>query len=130
MSHRNLAERFMAALKVGDFDTMATMLAPDFVVHEPDGLPYAGDYKGIEGWRDLTAQVIAAWAGFNIERIEYYGETSDSLVIRLFLKGRSRKTGKPFETTVLELWRFRGGLLSEISPHYWDTHALTALNTP
>ena len=130
MSHRDLAERFMTALKAGDFDTMATLITPDFVLHEPDGLPYAGDYRGIEGWRDLTARVTTAWAGFRIERIEYFGETNDSLVIRMFLKGRSRTTGKAFETTVLELWRFKSGLLSEISPHYWDTHALAALDSP
>lgn len=128
LSHRDLAERFIAALKVGDFDTMATLITPDFVVHEPDGLPYAGDYRGIEGWRTLTGLITAAWAGFRVERIEYFGETSDSLVVRLFLKGRSRKTEKPFETTVLELWRFRNGLLCEITPHYFDTHALAVLN--
>jgi ketosteroid isomerase-like protein len=128
MSYRDLAERFFAALKVGDFDAMGALVTPDFVCREPAGLPYGGDHVGIEGWRKLTGMITATWAGFRLERLEFHGETADSLVLRLFIKGRSRRTGTPFETSVLELWRFRDGLLCEITPHYFDTHALAVAN--
>ena len=128
MSHRDLSERFLAALAIGDFDTLGTLLAPGFVVHEPAGLPYGGDYAGVEGWRTLSKAIVATWAGFRITAKEFCGETEDSLVVRLFVQGRARKSGAPFETSVLELWKFRDGLLAEITPYYWDTQALAALN--
>ena len=128
MNFREFSEVFLTTLAAGDFDRLAPMLDPDFVVHEAAALPYGGDYHGVDGWRQLSNAIAASWAGFRIERKEVYGETADSLVIRLFLKGRSRRTGIPFETSVLELWRFREGRLREITPYYWDTHLLASIN--
>lgn len=128
MSHRDFCETFLAALSRGDFDALGAMLAADFVVHEAAGLPYAGDYYGVEGWRTLSAAIVATWGGFRVTSKEFHGETENSLVVRLFVQGRSRKTGTAFETTVLELWQFDGGLLREITPYYWDTQALAAIN--
>lgn len=124
MTHREFCERFIAAMSVGDFDTQGAMLDEHFVVHEAEGLPYAGDYRGIDGWRALSKAVVATWAGFRLKPLEFLGETADTFVVRFAISGRSRKTGKTFESTVLELWKFNGGQLREITPYYWDTHAL------
>jgi ketosteroid isomerase-like protein len=124
MSHRAFCERFIAALSAGDFDTIGGMLDPDFVVQEADGLPYAGSYRGLEGWRALSKAVITTWSGFKLHPLEFLGETEETFVVRFAISGRSRKTGTPFESTVMELWRFRGPLLREIIPYYWDTHLL------
>jgi uncharacterized protein len=129
MSRRDFCETFLAALSRGDFDALGGMLAADFVVHEAEGLPYGGDYHGVEGWRALSEAIVATWGGFRVTRTDFYGETENSLVVRLFIKGRSRKNGTPFESSVLELWQFDdGGLLREITPYYWDTQALAAIN--
>jgi uncharacterized protein len=128
MKHRKFCERFVAALAAGDFDTMGTMLHPDFVVVEADGLPYAGIYRGLDGWRALSRAVVETWAGFSIRPIAFLGETSNTFVVRFAISGRSRKTGNAFETTVLELWQFRDGLLAAIDPYYWDTHLLALVN--
>lgn len=124
MSHREFCERFIAAMSVGDFDALALMLDENFVVHEAQGLPYAGDYHGIEGWRALSQAVVSTWASFRLKPLEFLGETPESFVVRFAISGRSRKTGKLFDSTVLELWKFNGARLREITPYYWDTHAL------
>ncbi len=124
MSHREFCERFLAAMSVGDFDTQGAMLDESFVVHEAEGLPYAGDYHGIAGWRALSKAVVATWGGFALKPMEFLGETADTFVVRFRISGRSRKTGKTFDSTVLELWKFNDGRLWEITPYYWDTHAL------
>jgi ketosteroid isomerase-like protein len=122
--HRAFCERFYAAMQAGDFTAMDDMLDADFVLREPDGLPYAGTYRGAAGWRALCKSVIAVWADFKIRPLEYPGETDSTLVVRFAISGRSRRTGIPFDSTVLELWRFREGRLCEIHPYYWDTHQL------
>jgi ketosteroid isomerase-like protein len=124
VSHREFCERFVASMSVGDFDALAVMLDEDFVVHEADGLPYAGDYHGIAGWRALSQAVVSTWGSFRLKPLEFLGETADTFVVRFAISGRSRKTGKSFESTVLELWKFNGARLREITPYYWDTHAL------
>ena len=63
-----------------------------------------------------------------MKRIEYLGETEDTLVVRFAISGKSRKTGKVFDSTVMELWRFRDDHLCEILPYYWDTHLLVSAN--
>lgn len=128
MSHQDFCDRFMALLQKGDFDALGPMLDPDFVLREARGLPYAGEYHGLDGWRALSRAVSAAWAGMRLERLEYVAEGADTLVVRFALSGKSRKNGTPFETTVMELWRFRDGKLREILPYYWDTHHLATIH--
>lgn len=128
MSHRAFCERFLAALAAGDFDAVGAMLDPDFLLEEAAGLPYAGTYRGVDGWRALSKAIVATWGGFRARILEFPGETADTLVVRLAISGRSRKTGTPFESTVLELWRFRDGRLREIVPYYWDTHHLATID--
>jgi ketosteroid isomerase-like protein len=124
MQYRNLCERFLAAMEVQDFGAMAVLMHPDFIAIEAAGLPYGGTYRGIEGWRALNAAVVGSWGGFRLKLLEILGETEDSLVVHFAISGRSRKTGKTFETTVLELWRFSNDLLLRIDPYYFDTHLL------
>lgn len=118
------------ALRAGDFATLATLLHPDFRVREASGLPYAGIFHGAEGWRQLSRIVVKTWDGFRFDVIEHHGSPAGTMIVRFAISGRSRRTGRPFETTVLELWRFRDGLLAEIVPYYWDTAELAAIDTP
>ena len=92
MSHREFCERFIASMSVGDFDALAVMLDEDFVVHEAHGLPYAGDYHGIAGWRALSQAVVSTWGSFRLKPLEFLGETADTFVVRFAISGRSRKT--------------------------------------
>ncbi len=128
MKHRQFCEKFLAALNAADFNAMSEMVEPDFVVHEAAGLPYAGDFHGISGWKALSKAVVTTWKDFKLQPLEFLGETEDTFVVRFALSGRSRKTGKPFETTVMELWRFRNDKLREIIPYYWDTHLLASVD--
>lgn len=128
MSFRDFGQRFLLAMNKGDFEATAEMLDPEFVVEEAAGLPYAGTYHGIAGWRTLCEAVIRTWAQFDLKLLEFLGETSDSLVVKFAISGRSRQTQRPFETTVLELWRFRDGRLLRIDPYYFDTHLLAIAN--
>ena len=130
MDYRDFCDRFMAALQAGDRDALAAMMHPDFRVEEAESLPYGGVYRGVDGWLTLARAVIRAWKEFEIRPIEFPGESQDRFLVRFRISGRSRKTEKPFETTVLELWSFHEGRLIEIAPYYFDTHALVMADTP
>ena len=56
-------EAFFAAFKAQDTATMEALLAPDFVIHEADGLPYAGTYQGFAGWMELLGRIGSTWEG-------------------------------------------------------------------
>ncbi len=129
MSHRPFFERFMAATRTGDKAALAEMVHPEFELIEPTGVPYEGVFRGLDGWRRLARAVIDAWEDFKVEPINFPGESADTFVVNLRLSGRSRKTGRPFSMSVLELWTFRDGKLLSISPHYFDTNLLAKIDT-
>jgi uncharacterized protein len=130
VSHRPFFERFMAATRAGDKAALAEMVHPEFELIEPTGVPYEGTFRGLAGWRKLARAVVEAWEDFSVEPIAFPGESEDSFVVKLRLSGRSRKTGRAFEMSVLELWTFRDGKLIGISPHYFDTHLLAKIDAP
>jgi ketosteroid isomerase-like protein len=128
MSHRKFCEDFLAATRSGDAAALGAMLHPEFSVEEASGLPYAGVYKGVDGWIALSRAVVGTWSKFKIAPIAYPGETENTFTVRFAISGVSRKTGQAFETTVLELWQFKDGKLLEIAPYYFDTHLLAKAN--
>lgn len=130
MSYRPFFERFMAATRTGDKAALGEMVHPEFELIEPTGVPYEGTFRGLDGWRKLARAVIEAWDEFQVEPLSFPGESADALVVHLRLSGRSRKTGRPFSMSVLELWTFRDGKVIGISPHYFDTHLLAEIDTP
>jgi uncharacterized protein len=111
-------------MRSGDRAAMEGMLHADFEVLEAAGLPYAGSYRGIDGWLQLCSAVVGTWSQFKLKFIEYAGEYENNLVIRFGISGRSRKTGNSFESTVMELWKFKDDKLISILPYYFDTHLL------
>jgi uncharacterized protein len=127
MTKQDFCRTFIDAVRKGDFETLAPMMTADFVCHEADGLPYGGEYRGLDGWQRLLKRVVETWAGFRLETLAILGETADTIVLRFRLVGRSRRTGTPFDTTVMELWRFEDGKLAEIWPYYWDTAELARI---
>jgi ketosteroid isomerase-like protein len=124
MKYRAFCEGFLAALAVGDWDAMERMMHPDFVCIEAEGLPYAGTFTGFDGWRRLSDAVLATWSGFRMKVLEMHGGDDESAVLRIALSGKSRKTGTAWETSVLELWKFKDGKLASIDPYYFDTALL------
>jgi ketosteroid isomerase-like protein len=120
----------MAATRNDDEAALASMLHPEFEVEEASGLSYAGVYRGVEGWRALSRAVVGTWSKFRIRTLEYPGESEDSFTVRFAISGTSRRTGKAFDTTVLELWKFRDEKLYRIYPYYFDTHLLFMTDEP
>jgi uncharacterized protein len=121
---KSLVMAFISALKRGDMDGMRALLHPDFAVSEADGLPYAGIYRGGDGWQKLCRAVITVWKKFHIELLELVCESDTQAVVRFAISGRSSVSGREFNSTVLELWRIDDGKIREILPYYWDTHEL------
>jgi ketosteroid isomerase-like protein len=119
--NRAVQERFVAAVFAGDGDTIAALVAPEFELHEGSGLPFAGVYKGAQGFLrflDLFMQT------FDIERLEpvrtYETSDPDFLACEFDLRATVRATGEIFESTLVELWTFRDGRVVSIKPHYFN----------
>jgi sugar phosphate isomerase/epimerase/ketosteroid isomerase-like protein len=121
-------KRLLAALRSVDPEPLRELCHPDFTIEEAASLPYAGTYKGFEGMRAVAGAMYASWAECAVTTESVIGNPAgDEFVLLQSMRGLTRRTRRPFEMEILELYTFRDGLLTGIRPFYWDTKALIDL---
>lgn len=114
------------AMAVGDRDKMNALLHSDYRLFEPAGMPYAGTFEGSAGWWAFWDLFQDTWTDIAISDFALFlGENPEEATIYMKLSGMSVKTGKPFSTSLIELWRFKDGKILEMHPHYCDTRYLS-----
>ncbi len=87
-----------------DVVDMYNWLSPDITISEPDELPWGGQYHGMTGVGTyLTKVTLSIISEIKVEEVYTCGE----LVIAIGRsKGKVRKTGKPFDIRVTQLFTF------------------------
>jgi hypothetical protein len=111
-----------AATGSGNFEKAADMLTDDFFVSEADSLPMAGIYRGKDALKDLYLNVMGLMDVAGLER----GEVTtggDYAICPVTFKFADPALA-PAE--LLELFRFRGRLVCEIKPYYFDPAPIVA----
>lgn len=119
----NLAiqERFVAAVLAGDADTIHALCAPEFALHEGSGLPFAGTYRGAAGFLDFLGLFNEMLDIHELAPVRTFTtDDPDWLIGELNLRATLRATGKPFASSLLEMWQFREGKVISIKPHYFN----------
>jgi ketosteroid isomerase-like protein len=115
-------ERFVAAVFAGDADTIRALADPGFELHEGSGLPFAGTYRGAEGFLKFL-EIFGQT--FDIERLEpirsYESQDRDWIAFEFDLRATVRNTGHLFESTLIEIWNFKDGKVLSIKPHYFNS---------
>lgn len=126
MSKIKIAKRLYASAVAENWEEFEKCVHPDFVVRESAALPYAGIYKGVEGFRGLVRTVFTRFHRLNAEPGNYM-EGDDYVAAIVSLRGKGKQTGGNFETSVVELFRFKDGKVIEISPYYWDQQLINEI---
>ena len=117
----SIQQRFVAAVFAGDGDTIRALAHPDFALHEGSGLPFAGTYRGGEGFLRFLGIFNDT---FEIETLAplrtYETEDPDYLACEFELRAVLRGNGERFDSTLVEIWNFRDGQVLSITPHYFN----------
>jgi ketosteroid isomerase-like protein len=122
-STRNIevGERLPAALFAGDQATILDMVDADFILRPPHGAAYFGRYEGRDGLSRLMEKFTTVYDIQTAEKTRTFtSDDPDEMIFEFAIKGVVRATGKPFDSTVLEVWHFRDGRLREIRPHWFE----------
>lgn len=122
-----LTQRAYEAALRGSYDDFLALLDEDVVIMLPDSLPHGAVYRGKDGARQLRARLLSAWREFNVVVLDYLSG-SDSVIALIHLKGVLSATGAPVDMRIAEYWRFRSGLVVELSAYYFDTHAVARIS--
>jgi ketosteroid isomerase-like protein len=119
---RAIVDGLYAATGVGDFDKAEEFLTDDFFITEAAGLPMAGLYKGKTALRNLFTQVMGMMDVAGLDRT-FTATAEDEAVCHVTFQFTDPSL-KPAE--LLELFRFKGGKVSEIRPYYFDPATVVA----
>lgn len=119
--NRQVQERFVAAVFAGDAETIRSLCAPEFALHEGSGMPFAGTFRGADGFLEFL-RIFGET--FDIEELApvrtFATEDPDWLIGELTLRSTLRASGKRFDSSILEMWQFRDGKVVSIKPHYFN----------
>lgn len=119
MNKIEITKQLYESAIAADWDSFKKHIHPDFTVIESEGMPYAGSYKGVEGFQELVHTVFNYFEKLEIEATHYM-EGDDHVVVIVSISGKGKNTGKAFESNLLELFRFKDNKVIEIRPYYWD----------
>jgi ketosteroid isomerase-like protein len=121
---------FLDSFFKGDLDAASTFLADDFKVVESEGMPYAGEWLGRDGFRRLVEAVNACWADMKIALTDIIGDPDGStFAVLMNMDGKSARNGRSFSTSLCELWSVRNGKITLVRPFYWDTKLMSGLSS-
>ena len=116
-----IQEQFVSAVLAGDADTIRSLCAPEFELHEGSGLPFAGTYRGADGFLKFLGVFNDT---FDIEELApvriFTTDDPDWLIGELNLRATLRANQKRFESSLLEMWQFSNGKVVSIKPHYFN----------
>jgi ketosteroid isomerase-like protein len=117
------AEFELMASQTRELSALALGFHPDVVVHEPASLPYAGDWRGLDGVAALIGRMGETWADMKVEDVTV-AAAGDVVLLSCKLDLTSRASGRTLTQPFAEVLRFRDGRLVEGTPFYFDTAAL------
>jgi ketosteroid isomerase-like protein len=113
-----------------DFAVIAATLHPDCAMHQPDSLPYAGQWHGHEGFERWMAAFSEVWSSLTVTDPSFFPSGSDVVFVRSTVQATARASGAQLSWPLLQMITVRDGLILEIQPFYWDTAAIVAALQP
>jgi ketosteroid isomerase-like protein len=96
-------------------------LDPEFVLYEPESMPYGGEWHGREGFKRFLGVMSRTWSEMGPLNPPELIEQGDTVVVLATLNARARATDRVVQPPVCQVVRVRDGLLVEARMFYWDT---------
>lgn len=111
----------------GKWEEVETLLHPDFELLPAASHPYAGVYRGVKGFQEISRKVfMETYERFQPKIVEF-AEGPNSVVALFSVTVTGKKTGQTINMSLAEVFRFEDDKLRSVSPHYLDTKALVEL---
>ena len=102
------------AVKRGDLDAAVANVAADADIElmGPSDIPYAGTYRGPSGMKKFLESLMSSAEDFEISHDMIHGSDGHVSVFG-HERGKSKKTGREFETRVVDIFELRDGKISK-----------------
>jgi hypothetical protein len=120
VTHHDVIVRFVNSALSGDFETTASLMQPTLVIVEAASLPYGGTYRGMDGLKQLLANIAGCYDSHNVRIISVIGEP-DGTEFGLLIEMDVSKGGRRLREMCFDWCLIRDGKLAEMRIYYWDT---------
>lgn len=120
-NNSEIVKTVLDLLAAGDLGAATAYISDDFICREAASLPYAGEYRGKQGFRDLGADLATTWNDFGFKIHMIFGDGEHVSVIETIW---GKVAGKPWQMPVIEVWKLRDGKVLEVTPYYHDAGPL------
>jgi ketosteroid isomerase-like protein len=121
----NIVKRLFDGHMNGDLEGALSVIHPEIVVREAEGLPYGGEWLGLEGFGQLLAKMASH---YEFEILSYdLTAAGERVVGEMKARFTSHTTRSSLETTVVELYRFIDDQVADIDVYCKDTKAIADL---
>jgi ketosteroid isomerase-like protein len=124
-----LLEKLLQAGAASDWDAVASCVSDDFVIIEPDLLPYGGRHYGAAGFRNMIEIFQRTWADPQFE-ILLMGQIADVLLMKGILRAHSTATGRYVEAPCAEFFTVRDAELVSSEVFYANEALVVSALTP
>jgi ketosteroid isomerase-like protein len=105
-----------------DIEQALSCLHPDIVLKEADSLPYPGIFQGRDGYRKFLG-ILAATFAVTVQNTEFL-DAGTHVVGRMDLTFKSRANGRSVTMPVVEIYKIKDGLITDMDAYYKDTKAI------
>jgi ketosteroid isomerase-like protein len=109
----------------GKLEEAEAFLHEDLVIKVPPGMPYSGEYRGPQGFRDDMAAIMELYDPKPLN-VEYF-DNEDPVVIKIDGGFTSKATGEHHHQDIVELFYVRDGKIVELDIYYKDPAAVNRL---
>jgi ketosteroid isomerase-like protein len=119
----DLVKQHYALNAAGDHAAARELLTDDFSITIPSYMPFAGVYRGKDAFRELIPIVVKSIA---VSGMKFVATTvGDDYAVEIVEFTLNGYDGPPVQ--VAEVIRFRGNLICEIRPFYFDARPMIAV---
>ena len=115
-----LFERLRAAIKAGE--DPSPYFDPDFVIYQDAGMPYGGEFHGVEAYLKADRMVPDVFGPNCLQMLFQCADASgEHASMHLKLTGRPAGATEPVEGHITVVWTFRNDLALETRAYYYNT---------
>lgn len=125
MTPREIQAAVYAAAGARDWEKVESLLHPDFVLYEAEGLPFGGEWRGKDGLQRCAAAMYGTWAEAKVDIHDITGGETHAVTV-LTLTMHPKDGSAPFSQTVCEMGEFEDGLMKSLRIHYFDAAEVAA----
>ncbi|WP_236796033.1 nuclear transport factor 2 family protein [Amycolatopsis sp. GM8] len=124
--NENTLARFYSHYRNRDWTALAGLTSPDAVWRQAASLPWAGEWRGLDGFAAMLKKIDESLALTVVStRLSPH---SAGVLVEVDATFTARPTGREIAMRVLELYRVENGQVFGADAFYFDTHAIVELH--